>query len=102
MEMIIFDTKVNLIPLSVNYKGSKDLNQHSVDGVFMCSMNIEKGSGIMVEVILSRPLFGTILTVFLPTSLLVILSQMVQIFSSHYIELVIEVNLTILLVLVTM
>ena len=65
-------------------------------------MNITRGSGILVEVILSRPVFGTILTVFLPTSLLIILSQVVQIFSKHHIELVIEVNLTILLVLVTM
>ena len=102
MKMIIYDTKVHLRPLSVNYEGPKDLNQHSVDGVFICSMNVTKGSGVIVEVVLSRPLFGTILTVFLPTSLLVILSQMVKIFSGDYIELVIEVNLTILLVLVTM
>ena len=102
MQMVVFDKKIHLIPLSVNYTGPKQLSQHFIKDVRMCSMDIPRGSGILVEVILSRPVFGTILTVFLPTSLLIILSQVVQIFSKHHIELVIEVNLTILLVLVTM
>ena len=102
MQMIIFQNKIRLIPLSVNYTGPKELSQHYVKDLFICSLDIPDGTGIMVEVILSRPLFGTILTVFLPTSLLVILSHMVKIFSKDSLDLVIEVNLTILLVLVTM
>ena len=102
MQMIIFQNKIRIIPQSVKYTGPRELSKHYVKGVFICSMDIPGGSGILVEVILSRPLFGTILTIFLPTSLLVILSQMVQIFSTDYMELVVEVNLTILLVLVTM
>ena len=102
MEMIIFQNKIHLIPQYVNYRGPKQLAQHYVKDLFICSLDNPDNSGIMVEVILGRPLFGTILTVFLPTSLLVILSHMVKVFSKDNLDLVIEVNLTILLVMVTM
>ena len=102
MKIVEYRENYILILKYVTYAGPKELPQHYVKGIFICSMNIPDGAGIMVEVILSRPLFGTILTVFLPTSLLVILSQMVRIFSTDNLEMVIEVNLTILLVLVTM
>ena len=100
--MLHFEDTIRLVPISVEYTGPKELTNHIVKSAHICSMNLTNGSGIIVEVILGRPLFGTILTVFLPTSLLVILSQMVKFFSTDYMELVIEVNLTILLVLVTM
>jgi hypothetical protein len=80
----------------------KEVSKNKVIGAYICSMRIGKGSGLIVEVILRRPLFGTILTVFLPTSLLLILSQMVKVFSADHMEMVIEVNLTLLLVLTTM
>ena len=102
MQMVHYEETITLIPLSVNYTGKKELSKHTVIGVYICSMSIKQGSGVIVEIILGRPLFGTILTVFLPTSLLLILSQMVKVFSADHMEMVIEVNLTLLLVLTTM
>ena len=58
--------------------------------------------GVIVEVHLRRPLFGSILTIFLPTGVLVILSQMVEVFHTVNLDMVIGVNLTHLLVLATL
>ena len=57
---------------------------------------------IVVEVTLGRPLVNTVLTVFVPTILLVLISFTARFFSEDYIDMVIQVNLTILLVLATM
>ena len=57
---------------------------------------------IVAEFILGRPLFVTILSVFMPTSILLVLSQMVRVFGKDHLEMVIEVNLTLLLVLATL
>ena len=91
-----------LIPTLVNYSGPRDLPQHFVKGVAMCPIMIKGRPGIIVEVTLGRPLFGALLSVFMPTSILLVLSQMVTVFGKHYMEMVIEVNLTLLLVLATL
>ena len=57
---------------------------------------------IVVEVTLGRPLVNNVLTVFVPTILLVLISFTARFFSEDYIDMVIQVNLTILLVLATM
>ena len=93
---------VTLQPISVNYSGPKELTQHTVKGVNICSMTIKNKSGVIVEIILGRPLFGTILTVYMPTGILLMLSQMVRVFNKDYLDMVIEVNLTLLLVLATL
>ena len=96
------EDSITLKPSSVNYSGPKELTQHIVKGVHICSKIIENRPGVMVEVILDRPLFGTILTVFMPTGILLMLSQMVRVFNKEYLDMVIEVNLTLLLVLATL
>ena len=55
-----------------------------------------------MELQLGRPLVGSLLTIFLPTSVLVIISQMVQVYVNNHIDMVIGVQLTLLLVLATM
>ena len=102
LEFIQDEDSITLKPISVNYSGPKDLTLHFVKGVHICSLAMEKGSGVIVEMILGRPLFGTVLTVFMPTGILIILSQMVRVFNKDYLEMVIEVNLTLLLVLATL
>ena len=57
---------------------------------------------IVVEVILGRRLLSTILTVYTPTLLLNIIGHSTNFFKDFFFEAVITVNLTVMLVLVTM
>ena len=59
-------------------------------------------SAAVVEVTLGRPIISNLLTVFVPTILLLAISFMTRFFAEDYIDMVIQVNLTILLVLATM
>ena len=102
IEMLPSESLVNLIPTSVNYTGPSELTQHIVKSIAICSSKIRGKPGIVAEFILGRPLFGTILSVFMPTSILLVLSQMVRVFGQQHLEMVIEVNLTLLLVLATL
>lgn len=102
MEMFSPDSSVTLYPIFAKYSGPVNLPQHFVRGVDICQVVIKGNSGIIVEVFLGRPLFGIILSVFMPTSILLVLSQMVRVFGRDHLEMVIEVNLTLLLVLATL
>ena len=102
IKMHTLKSTVAIIPSSVEYLGPKELTQHSVMGVTICSATKEGKSGVVVEVLLVRPLFGTTLAVFMPTCILLVLSQMVRVFGQDHLEMVIEVNLTLLLVLATL
>ena len=93
---------VTVIPSSVEYLGPEELTQHTVRSVTICSATIKGLSGIVVEVVLGRPIFGTTLTVFMPTCILLVLSQMVRVFGQDHLEMVIDVNLSLLLVLATL
>ena len=90
----------------VAYSGQRKLPQHIVKAVTICPYNAlqynTSKSGVIVIFILERPLFGTNLSVFMPTSILLILSQMVRVFGKDHLEMAIEVNLTLLLVLATL
>ena len=58
--------------------------------------------GIEVIFELSRPLTSSMLTTFLPTTILVIITHIVNAFAVDYQPVVIQVNLTVLLVLATL
>ena len=98
----MFQSSISIIPILVNYSGPMELTQHIVKGVTIRPAIIRENSGLIVEVYLGRPLFGTTLTVFMPTSILLVVSQMVRVFGGDHMEMVIEVNLTLLLVLATL
>ena len=102
MELIPSDPSVTLNPTFVNYSGPMQLTQHFVKEVTICPFMFQDKPGIIVEVILGRPIFCTILSVFMPTSILLLLSQIVKVFGENHLEMVIEVNLTLLLVLATL
>ena len=102
IEMYHTEDSIFLNPISVNYTGPAELMQHVVKGVRICSLTIRNRPGVAVEVLLGRPLFGSILTVFMPTLILIIISQMVGVFHREYMDMVIGVNLTLLLVLATL
>ena len=92
---------VKFVQDTLNYLGPKQLPQHFVDNVSMCLKNVKEGQNIIVEVVFGRPLFATFLTTTLPTVMLIVISQMATSFSDDYLDMVIQVNLTVLLVLAT-
>ena len=102
MQMFHTEESITLRPIFLNYSEPREIGQHIVKSARICSTIIEDRPGMIVEVIFGRPLFGTILTVFLPTGIFLMLSQIVRVFGKDYLDMVIEVNLTILLVLTTL
>ena len=59
-------------------------------------------NAIVMEVVLGRRLLGNFLTIFFPTILLNVIGHSTNFFKSFFFEAVVTVNLTVLLVLVTM
>lgn len=102
IKMFHTEDSITLRPSFVNYSSPKKLAQHFVKDVRICPLIIEERPGVIVEVTLGRPLFGTFLSVFMPTCIMLILSQMVRVFHQDYLDMVIQVNLTLLLVLATL
>ena len=96
------EDSVSFLQDTVVYTGPRDLSQHYVQEVNMCSKSTSKSDTIIIEIILGRPLFTSFLTTTLPTVMLVIISQMATSFSDEYLDMVIQVNLTVLLVLATL
>ena len=83
------DDSVTLKPIFVKYSVPKELTQHTVKGVHVCSMKFKNRSGVIFKVILGRPLFETGVTVHMPTGILL----MLRVFNNEYLDMVIEVNL---------
>ena len=95
-------SSIKLVPSVLTYSGTKNLPQHYVQDVKICSAIIAGDNGVIVEVILGRPLFSSFLTTTLPTGMLVVISQMATAFSMDYLDMVLQVNLTVFLVLATL
>jgi hypothetical protein len=98
---MIFDTEgnsgefVELVASQLNYLGPQDLTQYFIRHT---SMNLTTTGYIAVEVVLGRRLLGTLLTVYIPTILLVIIAHMTNYFKPFFFEAVVSVNLTVMLV----
>ena len=93
---------VNLLPGFINYTGRADFSQYFVMGVKIYSADISDKSGVKVSIQLGRKLLGTILTVYVPTVLLNIIGHATNYYKDFFFEAVVGVNLTCMLVLVTM
>ena len=97
---------MELVPTLLGYTGPRDLSQYYIKGYSMKSANIkDRGTvqkGIIVEVFMGRRLLSTILTIFVPTVLLVIIGHATNFFKDFFFEAVVTVNLTSLLVLTTL
>ena len=102
MDFFLSTNSTVLIPHSLTYNGPTDLSQYSVQTYKMCSALISGNPGVKVTISFSRRLINNILTVFIPTIILLILSYMANGFQNGYIDMVISVNLTVLLMLTTM
>ena len=99
-----FADLVDLNPQNLTYSGPTDLAQYIVKSYKMCrvkmhSSNMER---VDVEISLGRPLIANILTVFIPTIILLVISHLANVFDQEYLDMVIMVNLTVLLVLATL
>ena len=68
----------------------------------MCKSAIDERKAIIVEIMFGRPIVNNLLTVFVPTMLLVIISFTARLFVEEYIDMVIQVNVTVMLALATM
>ena len=63
---------VRLSPEKIEYKGNRDeLTEYSVDKILFCSL--ESGTKLVFEVTLGRPLISSILTIYIPTLLLLVI-----------------------------
>ena len=93
-------TEFNLTKLQHNPNIS--LNRYTLRRIQMCNSVVNKMKAIVVDITLGRPIVSNLLTVFVPTMLLVIISFTVRFFAEDYIDMVIQVNVTILNVVATM
>ena len=96
------DKEIRIRGKSIVYTGAGELLQYVFKTINHCNVNKENQTGVFVDITLGRPLTSNVMTVFLPTFMLLIISQMSTLFSSNYLDLVIEVNVTVLLVLTTL
>ena len=97
----ILGNNIRLRPVKIVYTGSSDIGKYYFREMHYCQVDREGRSGLFTDFIISRPLTSNCLTIFLPTAMLLLISQMVTIFNKTYLEMVIEVNATLLLVLTT-
>jgi hypothetical protein len=86
---------VELVPEELQYLGPKDLTQYFIR---QTNMTLGGAGEVLVEVVLGRRLLGTVLTIYIPTGLLLIISYMSNFFKPFFFEAVIGVNLTVMLV----
>jgi hypothetical protein len=100
IEDTIDEEAISFVPIAVTYSGPRDLMQHFVRSVKICPG--KKNNTVTVEMVFGRPLLSSIVTITLPTAMLALISQLVTTFSDQYLDMVIEVNLTVLLVLTTL
>ena len=101
MDHTILGDNIIVKPNNIEYTGSSDIGRYYFRQMRYCQVDKFGRSGLFIDIIISRPLTSNSLTIFLPTAMLLLISQMITTFSKSYLEMVIEVNATLLLVLTT-
>ena len=101
MEWGNYGKNIILRPIKILYTGSIDLQRYYFRDMKHCQVDKNGRRGLFIDFIISRPLMSSSLTMFLPTAMLLLISQMSTTFSNTYLEMVIDVNATLLLVLTT-
>lgn len=88
---------------TLTYLGPVDLREYKVLNVTMTLGQAEDaGTVLIVEVVLGRRLLSIILTCYIPTVLLNVISHSTNYFRPEHFETTIEINLTTMLVLTTL
>ena len=93
---------IKLISKDLEYLGKKFLTQYEVLGTVMDTQEVGKTQQLIVEITLGRQLLGTILNVFIPTIVLNLISYTTNFYKDDFFETVIAINLTTMLVIVTL
>ena len=86
----------------IKYTGPTDLGKYYFKNIEYCHVDIYGRIGLFIDFTIERPILNKLITVFLPTAMLILISQVSTSFSGTFIDLVIEVNTTLLLVLTTL
>ena len=103
MEFVKGTDFTELQPVELDFNREISLGRYTIDSIQMCnSMVGNTEEGIIVEISLGRPIVSNILTVFIPTITLMSVSFISRVFVEDYVDMVVEVNLTIFLVLATL
>ena len=102
MELLDITYRTDFNPNDLKHNPNISLSQYTLSRILMCKAFVHEIEAIVVEVTLGRSIASNLLTVFVPTLLLVIISFTARVFAEEYIDMVIQVNLTILLVLATL
>ena len=103
MQFPLRDPKlIKLIPTSLEYNPAINLERYYLSSVQMCRTRIDGREAMVCEVTLGRPIISNMLNVFIPTITLLMISFIARFFVQEYIDMVWQVNLTILLVLATL
>ena len=85
------------------YLGKKLLTQYEVRDFMMDIQNTDEGiQEVFVTINLGRQLFGVVLNIIIPTVVLNVISYSTNFYKEEYFETVIAINLTTMLVIVTL
>ena len=92
----------DLRPKELHFNQAISLGRYTINSIEMCNAMIDDSEGFVVEISLGRPIVSNILTVLIPTITLMSVSFTMRVFVEEFVDMVVEVNLTIFLVLATM
>ena len=93
---------VEIFPGVFNYLGAQELTQYIIKDSIMVREIWSGKPGVKVSITLGRLLLGTILTTYIPTIILIIISHNASFFKPFFFESAISVNVTTMLVLTTL
>ena len=102
MEFVKGTDFTELQPVELDFNQDISLGRYTINNIQMCKSKVGNTEGIVVEISLGRPIVSNILTVFIPTITLMSISFISRVFVEDYVDMVVEVNLTIFLVLATL
>ena len=102
MEFVKGTDFTELQPVELDFNRDISLGRYTINSIQMCKSMVGNTEGIVVDISLGRPIVSNILTVFIPTITLMSISFISRVFVEDYVDMVVEVNLTIFLVLATL
>lgn len=95
------DRKIRLNIKNVTYQGVADIGKYYFMNISYCTIGNNGAEKLYIDLTFRRPLIGNLLTMFLPTGMLLMISQMSTVFQSSFLDMVISANITVLLCLTT-
>ena len=85
----------------MEYNGRTDLGKYLFERINHCTYDKLGRKRIVIEFMFKRPILNNFITIFVPTGIFLLISQISTAFSGTFKDMVIEVNTTLLLVLTT-